>query len=67
MALRRSFLSADGIAHTRIQESRAENQDHKKRGKWYTKEAADICLNCTKKRCSGGYDCYANRKKSKKN
>ena len=66
MAQRSRFLSADGIAHTRLQEDRAENHYNNKIGKWYTKESADVCLNCSKKNCKGGYKCYENREKEAK-
>ena len=63
--VRRNYISADGVVHIRdITERKPERRN--KAGELYSAEAAEICLRCEKKNCSGSAECYAKHNQKKK-
>lgn len=62
------LFSADGMAHIRPAQGDIPRGDKRQAGfgPGFSKEVADVCLNCTKKECRGGYSCYtAHRERTK--
>lgn len=54
------FNRNDGMIHTAPQQSDRLDEPKDVKDK---NEMKQICLNCTKKKCSGSYECFKKRQK----